>query len=107
MHDHGRWTLTLTFKGIGVSMQKQVVTMLHEMEILSTQYIKNLRVIKHNEYFKNKLVRQIIEESSEKETSMDKELKSINVEINGGQGLTCQYKYKRRSWKEKIEERKC
>lgn len=22
VHDHGRWTLTLTFKGIGASMQK-------------------------------------------------------------------------------------
>lgn len=47
------------------------------MEILGTQYINNLRgrVIKHNEYFKNKLVRQIIEEISEKETSMHKESK--------------------------------
>lgn len=52
-------------------------------------------------------MRQITEEISEKETSMDKELKSINAEVNGGQGHTCQYQYKRQSWKEKIEERKC
>lgn len=96
-------------QGYWGSMQKQAVTMLNEMEILGTQYIKNLRgrVKKHNEYFKNKLVRQIIEEISEKETSMDKKSKSINVEMNGGKGLTCQYKYKRQPWKENIEERKC